>query len=91
MDNSSFPKILGFKNKMPPDPQILRLKDWFSRYDFCVKHIKGKNNLIPAFLSRPTHKTSKLITSTHWKIFMAKPLSERQPRLLRCLRDNQDY
>ncbi|RDX80470.1 hypothetical protein CR513_38977, partial [Mucuna pruriens] len=30
MDNSSFPKILEFKNRMPPDPQILRLKDWFS-------------------------------------------------------------
>ncbi|MCI06643.1 polyprotein-like, partial [Trifolium medium] len=30
MDNSSFPKILEFKNKMPPDPQALRLKDWFS-------------------------------------------------------------
>ncbi|RDX72215.1 hypothetical protein CR513_48325, partial [Mucuna pruriens] len=24
MDNSSFPRILEFKNKMPPDPQILR-------------------------------------------------------------------
>ena len=63
---------------MPPDPQILRLKDWFSRYDFCVKHIKGKNNLIPDFLYRPTHKTVKVITSTHSfpLIFMAKPLSE---------------
>ena len=49
MDNSSFPKILEFKNKMPPDPQILRLKDWFSRYDFSVKHIKRKNNLILDF------------------------------------------
>ncbi|MCI27783.1 polyprotein-like, partial [Trifolium medium] len=26
MDNFSFPKILEFKNKMPPDPQTLRLK-----------------------------------------------------------------
>ncbi|WJX33005.1 hypothetical protein P8452_21263 [Trifolium repens] len=36
MDNSSFPRILEFKNKMPPDPQTLRLKDWFSRYDFTT-------------------------------------------------------
>ncbi|MCH85865.1 polyprotein-like, partial [Trifolium medium] len=27
MDNSSFPKILEFKNKMPPDPKTLLLKD----------------------------------------------------------------
>ena len=78
MDNSSFPNILEFKNKMPPDPQILRLKDWFSRYDFYVKLIKGKNNLIPDFLSKPNNKTVKVITFTHSfpLIFMAKPLFE---------------
>jgi len=76
-DNSPFPKILEFKNKMPPNPQILRLKDWFSRYDFSVKHIKGKSNLILDFLSRPS-KTVKVITSTHFfpLIFMVKPLAE---------------
>nr|KYP76024.1 polyprotein [Cajanus cajan] len=57
MDNSSFPKILDFKSKLPPEPQILRLKDWFSRYDFTVKHIKGKHNLIPDFLSRPQNQS----------------------------------
>jgi len=56
MDNSSFPKSLEFKNKMSPDPQILRLKDWFSKYDFSVKHVKGENNLIPDFLYRPNNK-----------------------------------
>ena len=63
---------------MPPNPQILRLKDWFFRYDFFVKHIKGKNNLIPDFLSKPNNKTIKVITSTHSfpLIFMVKPLSE---------------
>ncbi|RDX66835.1 hypothetical protein CR513_54360, partial [Mucuna pruriens] len=78
MDNSSFPKILEFKNKMPPDPQILRLKDWLSRYDFSVKHIKGKQNLIPDFLSRP-EKTIQMITSTHSFpiIFMVKPSSKK--------------
>ncbi|RDX66826.1 hypothetical protein CR513_54367, partial [Mucuna pruriens] len=91
MDNSSFPKILEFKNKMPPDPQILRLKDRLSRYDFSVKHIKGKQNLILDFLSRP-EKTIQMITSTHSFpiIFMVKPrLSKshhpRKPRLAKNL------
>jgi len=75
MDNSSFPRILEFKNKMPPDPQILRLKDWFSRYDFSVKYLKGKNNLIPDFLSRP-RKAIQMITAinTFPLIFMVKTL-----------------
>ncbi|RDY13610.1 hypothetical protein CR513_01438, partial [Mucuna pruriens] len=60
MDNSSFPKILEFKNKMPLDPQILRLKDWFSRYNFSVKHVKGKNNIIPDMLSRPNRAIQSL-------------------------------
>ena len=34
MDNSSFPKILEFKNKMLSAPHILRLKGWFLHYDF---------------------------------------------------------
>ena len=41
LDNSSFPKLLEFKNKVPPSPQILRIKEWFSRYDFSIRHIKG--------------------------------------------------
>ena len=68
LDNSSFPRILEFKNKVPPNPQILRLKEWFSRYDFSVKHIKGTQNLIPDFLSRPNQVQAKPITiiaSTH--------------------------
>ncbi|WJX18453.1 hypothetical protein P8452_08249 [Trifolium repens] len=75
MDNSSFPRILEFKNKMPPDPQTLRLKDWFSRYDFTVKHIKGNQNLIPDLLSRPM-KPVQIITNTHTfpLILMVKPL-----------------
>ena len=41
LDNSSFRKLLEFKNKVPPNPKILRINEWFSRYDFFVKHIKG--------------------------------------------------
>ena len=54
MDNSSFPKVLEFRNKIPPSPQLLRLKDWFVRYDFTVKHVKGHHNIIADMLSRPT-------------------------------------
>ena len=42
MDNSSFPRIFDFKNKLLPDKQLLNLKTWFSKYDFIVQHIKGK-------------------------------------------------
>jgi len=45
--------MLELKNKVPPSPQILRLKEWFFRYDFTVKHIKGNKNVIPDDLSRP--------------------------------------
>ncbi|RHN66692.1 hypothetical protein MtrunA17_Chr3g0094151 [Medicago truncatula] len=62
MDNSSFLKILEFK-------------DWFSRYDFTVKHIKVNQNLIPDLLSRPM-KPVQIITNTHTfpLILMVKPL-----------------
>jgi len=34
-----FHKFFEFKNKMPPYPQILRLKDWFSKvWFFCETH-----------------------------------------------------
>ena len=73
MDNSSFPKILEFKKKDIPSGQCLRLKDWFSRYEFNVKHIKGDHNIIADYLSRPKQKIAHLIL--HWGslplIFMA--------------------
>ncbi|KAK0584296.1 hypothetical protein LWI29_010710 [Acer saccharum] len=53
MDNSSFPKVLDFRNKIPPNPLLLRLKDWFARYDFTVRHVKGHHNIIADMLSRP--------------------------------------
>jgi len=59
LDNSSFPKMLELKNKVPPSPQILRLKEWFSRYDFTVKYIKGNKNVIPDYLSRPKEVQSQ--------------------------------
>ncbi|KAL5768013.1 hypothetical protein ACOSQ2_014796 [Xanthoceras sorbifolium] len=53
MDNLSFPRVLKFKNKVPPDPLLLRLKSWFERYDFHTSHIKGSQNIISDMLSRP--------------------------------------
>jgi hypothetical protein len=65
MDNYSFPKILNFKSKMIPEPQLLRLKDWFSKYQFTVEHVKGKTNILADFLSRPKSIPSLLISSVN--------------------------
>ena len=64
MHNSSFPKILDFKNKLLPDKQLLRLKAWFAKYDFMVQHIKGDKNPILDFRTRPSIN-KPLITSIH--------------------------
>ena len=63
MDNSSFPKILDFKNNLLPDKQLLSLKSWYTKYDFTIQHIKGDKNLIPDFLTRPSINKPTLITS----------------------------
>nr|ARO38276.1 polyprotein [Citrus endogenous pararetrovirus] len=65
MDNSSFPQIFDFKNKLLHDKQLLSLKTWFAKYDFTVQHIKGKQNLIPDFLTRPAINKPSLISSIH--------------------------
>jgi hypothetical protein len=69
MDNSSFPKILDLKNKMIPNPQLLQLKDWFSKYQFTVQHIKGKTNILVDLLSRPK-QLSLFLSSIHKPILM---------------------
>jgi hypothetical protein len=53
MDYSSFPKMLQFRRKILPHPQLLRLAEWFSKYAFTVEHIKRTKNLIPDMLTRP--------------------------------------
>jgi hypothetical protein len=65
MDNYSFHKILEFKNKMIPEPQLLRLKDWFSKYQFTVEHVKGKTNVLSDLLSRPKSLPSLFISSVN--------------------------
>ena len=49
MDNSFFPRIFDFKNKLLLDKQLLSLKNWFTKYNFTIHHIKGNQNLIPEF------------------------------------------
>ncbi|GJT26260.1 putative reverse transcriptase domain, viral movement protein [Tanacetum coccineum] len=53
MDMSSFPCMLQFKRKMLPHAQLLRWSNWFSQWKFTVKHIKGTENVLADFLSRP--------------------------------------
>ncbi|KAH9780691.1 hypothetical protein KPL71_008174 [Citrus sinensis] len=71
MDSSAFPNILNFKGKTVPEKMLLRLKDWFSKYDFSVKHIKGSQNLIPDMLSRlskPAKPLTLFSTTYHFPI-----------------------
>ncbi|KAH9734699.1 hypothetical protein KPL71_017463 [Citrus sinensis] len=56
-------KIFDFKNKLLPDKQLLNLKTWFAKYDFTVQYIKGNQNLIPDFLTRPAINKPSLISS----------------------------
>lgn len=77
MDNSAFPKVLEYKNKMIPQPQILRLKDWFSQYQVTVKHIPGKENILADFLTREGAPTPQVClftpTSTYPLLYMMHP------------------
>ncbi|KAH9763365.1 hypothetical protein KPL70_001143 [Citrus sinensis] len=71
MDSSAFPNIFHFKGKTVPEKMLLRLKDWFSKYDFSVKHIKGSQNLIPDMLSRlskPQDPLTLFSTTYHFSI-----------------------
>ena len=69
LDNSSFPKIHEFKNKVLSNKHLLLLKTWFSKYDFTVQHIKGDQNLIPDLLSRPSSPSLKISFSSVPVIF----------------------
>ncbi|KAH9734771.1 hypothetical protein KPL71_017496 [Citrus sinensis] len=71
MDSSAFPNIFHFKGKTVPEKMLLRLKDWFSKYDFSVKHIKGSQNLIPDMLSKlskPENPLTLFSTTYHFPI-----------------------
>ncbi|KAH9668333.1 hypothetical protein KPL70_021375 [Citrus sinensis] len=78
MDSSAFPNVLNLKGKIIPEKMLLRLKDWFSKYDFSVEHIKGTQDLIPDMLSRlarPIPPLHCISTGYHFPIiFMATSL-----------------
>ena len=77
MDMSSFPKMLQFKRKMLPHPQLLRWSNWFSQWSFQVKHIKGKNNLITDYLSRkPPVQFNPHLRSNSFHICMFKSIKD---------------
>ena len=54
--------MLKFKPSITINAQLLRLAAWFSQYSFDVTNIKGKDNIIPDFLSRPS---INIITTKH--------------------------
>ncbi|KAL2471404.1 Uncharacterized protein Adt_39540 [Abeliophyllum distichum] len=84
MDMSDFPKMMNFKQKQIPNSQLLRWAEWFSNFNFEVKHIKGHNNLLPDLLSRP--KSKPMINKIIPVICMigpsySKPSSSRPPEI----------
>ncbi|KAK4384627.1 polyprotein [Sesamum angolense] len=92
MDNTSFPKIMDLKNKGVPEPQLLRLKDWFSKYQFTVKHIKGDANLsLTSYLDRQPDSFQTLIyhlaEDTSDRITLSSMLSLYQDQMIDYLQD----
>ncbi|MBA0844701.1 hypothetical protein Goarm_022877, partial [Gossypium armourianum] len=74
MGMSSFPKMLQFKQKEVPHPQLLRWVEWFSKFAF--DDIKGKNNVLADILSRPP----KFLAQVHHpvEVFMFQPSSSKR-------------
>ncbi|KAK8982971.1 hypothetical protein V6N11_054956 [Hibiscus sabdariffa] len=61
MDMSSFPQMLMFKQKTVPHPQLLRWVEWFSKYSFDCKHMKGKTNVLADLLTRPKPNQTQIM------------------------------
>ena len=70
MDMSSFPKMLQFKRKVLPHPQLLRWSNWFIQWSFQVKHIKGKDNLITDYLSKKSLTINTTIISSPLCVYL---------------------
>ena len=80
MDMFSFPKMLQFKRKMLPHPQLLRWANWFSLWSFQVKHIKGKDNLITDYFSRKPPGLNTTIISPPLCVYpITNPFSSSGP------------
>lgn len=75
MDNYSFTRGLELKNKTIPELHLLRLKGWFSKFDFSIQHIKRHLNLILYMLSKPKPVQVIIPVSTFPLIFRETPIS----------------
>ncbi|CDP21136.1 unnamed protein product [Coffea canephora] len=79
MDMGSFPKMLHFKQKTIPHPQLLRWAAWFSQYSFDVKHIKGKANIVADFFSRKEPLPQQVLLPKALTCFMFTPIQDHPP------------
>ena len=79
MDMGSFPKMLHFKQKTIPHPQLLRWAAWFSQYSFDVKHIKGKTNIVADFFSRKEPLPQQVLPPKALPCFMFTPVQDHPP------------
>ncbi|KAK9020366.1 hypothetical protein V6N11_010390 [Hibiscus sabdariffa] len=61
MDMSSFPQMIKFKQKIILNPQLLRWVEWFSKYSFDCKYIKGKNNILAYLLTRSNPNRTQIM------------------------------
>lgn len=56
LNMTSFPSMLVPKSKKLSNLQLIQWSQWFSNYSFIVRHIKGKENIVPDFVSRLSYK-----------------------------------
>nr|QJS95220.1 polyprotein [Petunia vein clearing virus] len=75
MDMRAFPKMIRLNPKIVPNSQLLRWAQWFSPYQFEVKHLKGKDNILADFLSRPHEFSQRLKNSPKVLMFQRKTRS----------------
>lgn len=70
MDMKAFPQMIQINPKIIPNSQILRWAQWFLLYKFEVKHLKGKDNILADFLSRPREFSQRFKKKVPPKVFM---------------------
>ena len=81
LDNSVFPNILNFKQKVVSEKTLLRFKECFSRYDYHVQYIKEDHNLIPNLLSRlPKLRPSQFFCITSQIFFPIIAMASSLPK-----------
>ncbi|CDP20417.1 unnamed protein product [Coffea canephora] len=79
IDMGSFPKMLQFKQKIVPNPQLLRWSVWFPQYSFDVKNIKGKKNIVSDFFSSKEPLPQQALFTQVFPYLMFTPVSSEPP------------